>query len=73
MAAVLELAPEKVDLDRPLLNLGLDSLTAMELKVEIDSFLGAAMPLSMLLESGGIRELAERGTFAPCRHSGQTV
>jgi amino acid adenylation domain-containing protein len=60
VAAVLELAPEKVDLDRPLLNLGLDSLTAMDLKVEIDSFLGAAIPLSMLLESGGIRELAKR-------------
>ena len=59
VAAVLELAPEKVDLDRPLLNLGLDSLTAMELKIEIDAFLGAPLPLSILLESGGIRELAE--------------
>jgi amino acid adenylation domain-containing protein len=63
VAAVLELAPDRVDLDRPLLNLGLDSLTAMELKVEIDAFLGAALPLSMLLESGGIRELAD-GAFA---------
>ena len=68
-----ELAPDKVDLDRPLLNLGLDSLTAMELKVEIDAFLGAALPLSVLLESGGIRELAERRECAPCRHSGQTA
>ncbi len=73
VAAVLELAPDKVDLDRPLLNLGLDSLTAMELKVEIDAFLGAALPLSMLLESGGIRELAESARCAPCRRSGQTA
>ncbi len=73
VAAVLELAPDKVDLDRPLLNLGLDSLTAMELKVEIDAFLGASLPLSMLLESGGIRELAESANSTPCRHSGQTV
>ena len=59
VAAVLELAPDKVDLDRPLLNLGLDSLTAIELKIEIDAFLGVPLPLSMLLESGGIRDLAE--------------
>jgi len=60
VAAVLGLAPEKVDPDRPLLALGLDSLTAMELKVEIEAGLGAALPLSMLLEGSGIRELAER-------------
>ncbi len=59
VAAVLELAPEKVDLDRPLLKLGLDSLTAIELKVEIDAFLGASLPLSVFLESSGVRELAK--------------
>ena len=59
VAAVLDLAPDRVDLERPLLNLGLDSLTAMELKIEIDAFLGVPLPLSVLLESGGIRALAQ--------------
>ncbi len=60
VADVLGLAPEKVDPDRPLMSLGLDSLTAMELKVEIETGLGAVLPLSMLMEGSGIRELAER-------------
>ena len=59
VALVLGLAPEKVDPDRPLLNLGLDSLSAMDLKVEVDSSLGTTLPLSMLMEVSGIRELAE--------------
>jgi amino acid adenylation domain-containing protein len=58
VAAVLGLAPDKVDCDRPLLSLGLDSLSAMELKVELDSSLGTALPLSLLMESAGIRALA---------------
>ena len=60
VAAVLGLAPDKVDPDRPLMTLGLDSLTAMELKVEIETGLGAVLPLSMLMEGSGIRELAQR-------------
>ena len=37
VAAVLGLAPDKVDPDRPLMSLGLDSLSAMDLKMEIDA------------------------------------
>src|SRR5205807_10471706 len=37
-----------------------DSLTALELKVEIETGLGAALPLSILLEASSIRDLAER-------------
>ena len=73
MAAVLALAPEKLDPDRPLLSLGLDSLTAMELKVEIETGLGAAFPLSMLLEGCGIRELAERAAGVSARLSDTTA
>jgi amino acid adenylation domain-containing protein len=58
VAAVLGLPPEKLDPDRPLLNLGLDSLSAMDLKLEIDKGLGTALPLSLLMEVSGIRELA---------------
>ena len=60
VGAVLALAPEKVDLDRPLMSLGLDSLSAMDLKVEIDAGLGTSFPLSLLIEGSGIRELAEK-------------
>jgi len=59
VAVVLGLDPDKVDPDRPLLSLGLDSLSAMDLKVEIDAGLRTALPLSMLMEVSGIRELAE--------------
>jgi amino acid adenylation domain-containing protein len=70
------MSPEKVDVDRPLLNLGLDSITAMELKVEFDAFLGTAMPLSMLIESAGIRSLAESASVlvaAPSARTSQTI
>src|SRR5262249_41531952 len=62
VAAVLGLAPERVDLDRPLMALGLDSLTAMELKAEIESSLGAALPLTMLLEGSSVRSLAAKAS-----------
>ena len=62
VAAVLGLAPDKVDPDRPLLSMGLDSLSAMDLKIEIDAGLGTTLPLSMLMEVSGIRELAERAS-----------
>ena len=62
VAAVLGLAPDKVDPDRPLLSLGLDSLSAMDLKIEIDAGLGTTLPLSMLTEASGVRELAERAS-----------
>ena len=43
----------------PLMSLGLDSLSAMDLKVEIDAGLRTTLPRSMLMEVSGIRELAE--------------
>ena len=60
VAAVLGMTPDKVDPDRPLLTMGLDSLTAMDLKVEIETSLGMTLPLSILLEGATIRELAEQ-------------
>ncbi|HEX4496856.1 MAG TPA: non-ribosomal peptide synthase/polyketide synthase, partial [Thermoanaerobaculia bacterium] len=47
------------DLERPLSSLGLDSLAAVELSNDLESDLGASVPLSELLESASIRELAE--------------
>src|SRR5262249_11310544 len=60
VAAVLEVGADTVDPDQPLMTLGLDSLSAMELKAEIDKKLGSPVPLSMLLEGSGIRELAQK-------------
>jgi amino acid adenylation domain-containing protein len=60
VAEILGLPPGKVDPDRPLLALGLDSLTAAELKGELETFLGKPIPLSSLLEGATIRDLAER-------------
>ncbi|MGP0067607.1 MAG: amino acid adenylation domain-containing protein [Isosphaeraceae bacterium] len=59
VAAVLEVAPDKIDPDRPLMTMGLDSLSAMELKLDLETRLGASLPFSVLLEGSGIRELAE--------------
>ncbi len=53
VAAVLGLAPDKVDPDRPLMSLGLDSLSAMDLKIEIDAGLGAK--LASVDADGGVR------------------
>ena len=59
-AGILGLSPDQVNLDRPLLAMGLDSLTAMELKAEIDAHLGVKLPLSVLIEGSSIRDVAGR-------------
>ena len=73
VATVLGMEPAQVDPDRPLMTMGLDSLTAMELKVEIETGVGASLPLSILLEGSTIHDLAERAsahlTGSPTRPS----
>ena len=70
-ADILGLPPGQVDLDRPLLAMGLDSLTAMELKAEIDAHLGVKLPLSVLIEASSIRDVA--GCAAECQRSAGTA
>jgi acyl carrier protein len=60
VAAALELTAEKIDLDQPLMALGPDSLTAMDLKLDLETRLGAPLPFSLLMEVSGVRELADR-------------
>ncbi|MEO6809431.1 MAG: amino acid adenylation domain-containing protein, partial [Isosphaeraceae bacterium] len=60
VADVLRLPAERVDVDRPLDTLGLDSLMAMELKAAIEADLGAVLPLSSFLEGPSIAKLADR-------------
>jgi amino acid adenylation domain-containing protein len=58
VAGLLGLAPEKIETDRPLLALGLDSIFAMELKLDLDAYLGVKLPLSALIEAASIRDVA---------------
>ena len=58
-ARTLRLAPERVDPDLPLVSIGLDSLSAVELKQEIEEILGVTVSLGWLLEGAALRGLAE--------------
>ena len=40
--------------------MGLDSITAMELKADIDAYLGVSLPLEVLIDASSLREVAER-------------
>jgi acyl-CoA synthetase (AMP-forming)/AMP-acid ligase II/acyl carrier protein len=57
-AAVLRLPVAAVDPAAPLATLGIDSATAIELKHEIETHLGVAVPLADLLEGPSLRDLA---------------
>jgi len=57
-AAAVGLAPDAVDPEKPLTGLGLDSLSAIELKAAVESALGVPLSLADLLEGAGTAELA---------------
>jgi len=57
-AQALGLPVELVDPDRPLTELGLDSLSAVELKGGIEAALGVSVPLADLLEGASLRSLS---------------
>ena len=59
VAGVLGLEPSKLDADRPLNTLGLDSLMAIEIKGGVEADLGTALPLTSLLEGPTIAQLAD--------------
>src|SRR4051794_41659820 len=48
-----------VGLDQPLTGLGLDSLSAVELKGSVEGALGLAVPLPDLLQGASVAELAD--------------
>ncbi len=57
-ARVLRLPPGRIDPDQPLVALGLDSLSAVELQQEIASGLGAQVSLAVLLEGATLHGLS---------------
>ncbi|HYG64186.1 MAG TPA: condensation domain-containing protein, partial [Thermoanaerobaculia bacterium] len=59
-ARLLGMAPASLELDRPLTALGLDSLSAVELKGQAEVALGVELPLADLLQGASLGELAER-------------
>ncbi len=60
LAAVLKLEPERIDPERPIDTMGLDSLMAIELKNTVETDLGRALPLAALLQGPTLEQLAGR-------------
>jgi acyl transferase domain-containing protein len=59
IARSLDAAPSRLDIELPLSYLGLDSLLAVEIKQNIESSLGATLPLALLLQDANIVQLAD--------------
>jgi hybrid polyketide synthase/nonribosomal peptide synthetase FtdB len=60
VATVGELDPAEVDPERPVAELGLDSLMAMEVRRRVAADLGALLPIGVLLEGPSVIGLAGR-------------
>ena len=58
LARVMELDPEKVDVQQPLNSLGLDSLMVIELKNVIETSLDVTLPMARFLEGPSLSQLA---------------
>ena len=59
LAAVLRTTPDRIETDRPIDTMGLDSLMAIELKNGLEADLGATLPLADLLRGPTVRGLAD--------------
>jgi acyl transferase domain-containing protein len=59
VAATLGTGGASVRADQPLLDLGLDSLMAVELRNDVESRLGVTLPISLLLEGVSVDGIAE--------------
>jgi natural product biosynthesis luciferase-like monooxygenase protein/amino acid adenylation domain-containing protein len=58
VAAVLGTSAERVDVDTPLLHMGLDSLMSVELRNRVEKELGVLLPLAALFDGPTVRSLA---------------
>jgi acyl carrier protein len=58
VSTVLRIAAAKIDVDQPLLAMGIDSLMAVELKSGVERELGITIPLLQLIKGPSVAELA---------------
>lgn len=58
IGTVLKISPQVVEFDRPLAELGLDSLTSFELKNRVEAELGTSLPIGKFLQRPTPRDLA---------------
>jgi acyl carrier protein len=57
-SVVLRLAPSKIDVEQPLITMGIDSLMAVELRNRVEKDLGVSIPLLQLVKGPSLSELA---------------
>ena len=60
VARILRLPPDAVDVARPLMEIGLDSLMALELRLGVEKHLGVELALGAMGGTRSVRDLAER-------------
>jgi acyl carrier protein len=67
VARILRLPADAVEVDRPLMDLGLDSLMALELRLGLEKRTGQEMAMTMMTGGLSVRSLAGRiaATLAP--------
>lgn len=58
LGRVLRLQPERIDLDRPIQYLGLDSIMAIELKNQVERDLKVSLPIAALLKGPSVIQLS---------------
>jgi acyl transferase domain-containing protein/acyl-CoA synthetase (AMP-forming)/AMP-acid ligase II/acyl carrier protein len=59
VARVLDMEPDRLDLELPLNTLGLDSLMAIEMKNQIESTLRVSLPIATLIKGPNITQLVQ--------------
>ncbi len=60
IAGVVGIDPEQIAMDQSLMNLGIDSLMAIELKNTVESRLGLTLPIATLLQGPTVNDLCEQ-------------
>lgn len=73
VATVLGYAPDRIERNRPLLGLGLDSLSAFRLKAQIEADLGVSIAVTELLRSASVEALAASVKARAAAASGGTA